>query len=724
MRRFSKSLAAQITVAITLLMLLAPASLVGFTWFAAQRADEEALRTQRKLVQREISSLRAAVPREQESFSVWDEGVIHAGMRDRQWMEENFGGWMYRFFGHDRSYIVAADGELLFSARGEDVIKPPSFGEDLAPAREVIAELRTRLQARPDTRQGPRNGVFVVDVKEVERRPAILSARPIVPHTREVTVPPGKESIFLAIRFLDGPVVDEIASTTLVKDLRYEPARGHLPQPGSIAIGSRDGDVIGYYTWTPDRPGLSLIRQIAPWAALALALSLGTGIYQARKLRRASAEMQASEGRARHLAFHDWLTGLPNRARLEDCLDDLLGRVALGRTEAAVLLLDLDRFKNVNDTLGHRAGDQVVQQTARRLRDVVGDSGLVARLGGDEFAIVIASENAAEEARHLSERVLAAFTTPFHLGEDVAHIGASIGIATAPQAAARREELLRKADIALYEAKKQGRGRYQLFSETMDDIVKQRRQVEADLRKALATGTELELAYQPLYSAEGELTGAEALLRWNHPVHQSLSPMFLITIAEESGLIAQVGDWVLHEACRMAKRVPVAWIAVNVSPVQLRDADFARKCLDIIRSHELAPERIQIEITEAVVIENPDLAGTMLCALRSAGVRVALDDFGTGYSSMSYLQNYPLDRLKIDRFFVAALLEGEEGRAIVAAMIEMARALKLEVTAEGVETAEQRDLLVSLGCQEMQGYLFSRPMPAADFIANFSLTGV
>jgi EAL domain-containing protein (putative c-di-GMP-specific phosphodiesterase class I) len=210
----------------------------------------------------------------------------------------------------------------------------------------------------------------------------------------------------------------------------------------------------------------------------------------------------------------------------------------------------------------------------------------------------------------------------------------------------------------------------------------------------------------------------EALLRWNHPIHHAISPGFLIQIAEECGLIMQIGDWVLHEACRMAKRVPVPWISVNVSPMQLRDPHFARRCLDIVERYRVAPNRIQIEITEAVVIQNPEITAATLCTLKSAGMRIALDDFGTGYSSMSYLQNYPLDRLKIDRFFVRALSEGEEAQAIVAAMIQMAGALKLEVTAEGVETPEQRELLVALGCREMQGYLFSQPVTAAEFVEN------
>jgi len=455
-------------------------------------------------------------------------------------------------------------------------------------------------------------------------------------------------------------------------------------------------------------------------AALGLALVASAVLYQAHRLRQASAALQASEYRTRHLASHDWLTGLANRAGLEARLDEILSNVRPREAEAAVLLLDIDRFKDVNDTLGHMEGDEVLREVAERLEAIVCPPDIVARLGSDEFAIVKVSDNASRAARTVSEQVLAAFASPFHLDEDVAHIGVSIGIAVTSHTGTRREEILRRADIALHDAKKRGAGRYRFFAPALDDMVKQRRQVEIGLRRALATGTELYLAYQPLYSAKGEITGAEALLRWNHPVYGSVSPMCLIAVAEESGFVAQIGDWVLEEACRMAKRVPIAWVAVNVSPVQLCDHGFTRRCLDIIHRHGIAPHRIQIEVTEAAAVEKPELAGAMLHALKKSGVRVALDDFGTGYSSMSYLHTYPIDRLKIDRSFVNRLSQGNAGEAIISAMIEMGRALRLDVVAEGVETPEQRDLLIRLGCQEMQGYLFSRPISGETLAAKFN----
>jgi predicted signal transduction protein with EAL and GGDEF domain len=340
----------------------------------------------------------------------------------------------------------------------------------------------------------------------------------------------------------------------------------------------------------------------------------------------------------------------------------------------------------------------------------------VARVSGDEFAVLIEGDRVRDDAEHLASRIIEALARPFFLEGENIYIGVSIGIATAPESSTEREDILRKADIALYESKKRGRGCFTAFSGTMDEIVKQRRAIEADLRLALEKGGNLRLAYQPLYTHDGEVTGAEALLRWNHPVHDAISPTFLVSIAEDAGLIMQLGDWILKEACRMVAEIDIPWIAINVSSVQLRDENFADRCLSIVRQMGVSPERIQIEITETVLIENPELTAATFRKLRKNGIRVAIDDFGTGYSSMSYLQDFPVDRLKIDRSFVNALSDGAKGKAIVAAMMEMARALKLDVTAEGVETSDQREALKGLGCREMQGYFFSRPLESRQFM--------
>ncbi|WP_173934578.1 EAL domain-containing protein [Chelativorans sp. Marseille-P2723] len=717
MRCFSsRTLTSRITFAIGLLSALAVALFAGFVLFAALKVDEAALAKEKFLVRHGLMRLLTDIPHQQENFSVWDEAVLHAASGDVTWLAENFRSWMQRFFGYDRIYVCDSEGNLFFAAIGGKVITPARFTDDRQAAEEIISRLRERL-----ARRGLANRLDIAasDVYEIAARPAIVSAKPILSHTDNVAVPENSEAVFVAVKFIDPATMEEIAHQPLVTDIEYVSARHGQPPSASVRIASRDGRTIGYFAWTPDRPGLRLVRQVAPWAGLALAITLGVGFHLARNLRRASRELHVSEVRARHLAFHDALTGLPNRVLFENHLDRELRAVEGGEGQAALLFLDLDRFKTVNDTLGHRAGDQLMFQAAARLKETVGQNGIIARMGGDEFAVLIKDQYAEEAAKSLSDRLLAVFNQPFQLEDDVVHVGLSLGIAVAPEAGIRRGELLRKADIALYEAKKR-RGHWQLFSESMDHIVRRRRIVESDLRMALASENGLRLAYQPLHAIDGSLAGAEALLRWEHPAHNGISPAFLITIAEECGLIMQIGDWVLREACRMAGRLPVPWIAVNVSPVQLRDRDFARRCLRIMAAEGTSPDRIRMEITEAVIIDNPELATATLQILRSAGVRIALDDFGTGYSSMCYLQNFPLDRLKIDRVFVRALSEGaEEGRAIVAAMVAMAHALKLGVTAEGVETAEQRRMLERMGCQEMQGFLFSQPLDAAAFADRY-----
>jgi diguanylate cyclase (GGDEF)-like protein len=386
--------------------------------------------------------------------------------------------------------------------------------------------------------------------------------------------------------------------------------------------------------------------------------------------------------------------------------------------KVALLYLDLDRFKHVNDTLGHPAGDELVRQTAARLQHTVRDVDTVARLGGDEFAVILLDVRDIRSAEDISDRVLQKLQEPFKLIDDQVFVGASIGIALSTGPDADADDLLRKADIALYEAKRNGRGRYQVFAGDMDDLLLRKRKVESELRNALNGGTGIKLAYQPVFASNGKtIVGAEALIRWAHDVHGALPAAQFIAIAEERGMIGQLGKWVLLEACRFAVRTELPWLAVNVSPLQLRDAGFAEEVASILAETGLAPERLQLEITENVLLENSDATRTTLANLRRSGVGIVLDDFGTGYSSLSYLRRHAIDKLKIDRSFVR-LLDGDgNSGAIVKALIDLAGALKVEVTAEGVETEAQKTLLVAMGCQQLQGYLLSSPLEPAQLLA-------
>ena len=493
------------------------------------------------------------------------------------------------------------------------------------------------------------------------------------------------------------------------------------PDAASVPLIDSRGVILGYIGWTPNRPGLTLIRKTGP--ALLGGAVLGAGVlwFLLRRLRRASSELQSSQDHAQFLAFHDRLTGLPNRALFEDRLKRAFVAAQRQRGRIALLYIDLDRFKTVNDTLGHPAGDELVRQTARRLESRVREVDTVARLGGDEFAIVLVDIRNVGAAEDLSAKLLDDLSRPFLLMGDQVFIGASIGIAVSPDSGSDPDDLLRKADIALYEAKKNGRGRYQVFAGDMDDILTRRRLIESELRAALDRGGELRLAYQPVYAPNCQtIVGAEALVRWEHPdpwraaagaFHRHRRRARHDRAARQLGA-HQGGAFRREHRAAVDRRQRVA-------------AAIARRGVCAARSSRSSAmpgsrRRLQIEITESVLLEDSDTAKAALATLRQAGVRVALDDFGTGYSSINYLRRYAVDKLKIDRSFVRQLGADDDTHAIVEAMVRLARALKMQVTVEGVETAEQRDMALAIGCDELQGFLLASPMTEAQMRETLS----
>ena len=418
-----------------------------------------------------------------------------------------------------------------------------------------------------------------------------------------------------------------------------------------------------------------------------------------------------AQARVVHLAHHDVLTNLPNRPYFRERLGRAL-EIAEG--SLAVVSLDLDGFKPVNDRYGHPVGDAVLVAVADRLRSCVGESGLVARFGGDEFAIKI-RRGRPDEVEALCQRILVTLGQPIETNGIVASVGCSMGVAFSPGDGRTTDELIKNADTALYRAKTEGRGTFRFFAAAMDEGLQQRQQTIQDLRSALPNG-ELELFYQPYVDSQsGNVTGCEALLRWNHPVRGLVSPAEFIPLAEESGLIIPMGAWVVREACREAARWPEGQrVSLNISPVQFRDRDLAKCIASALRASGLRPERLEVEVTETVLVKDADAALAILSAIRGLGVRIALDDFGTGYSSLSYLRQFPFDKIKIDRSFVKDLDSRRDSQIIIQAIRDIARGLDMTITAEGVETARQAELLRMTGCQELQGFLFSRPRQAGD----------
>ncbi|MCL2385143.1 MAG: EAL domain-containing protein [Alphaproteobacteria bacterium] len=430
-------------------------------------------------------------------------------------------------------------------------------------------------------------------------------------------------------------------------------------------------------------------------------------------------EKRKVEARITYMAHHDTLTGLPNRILFHERLAEALGRVLHDKSQFAVLFLDLDRFKSVNDTLGHPIGDLLLKAAAERLRECLRESDTVARFGGDEFAVLQMGIHHSHEVSALAERIVQLLGEPYEIEGQLIVAGVSAGIALAPEHGTSADLLLKNADLALYQAKEDGRRSYRFFEQKMDVRIQMRRGLELDLRHAF-TADEFEIHYQPLIGLESwKVTGFEALLRWRHPIRGMVPPREFIPIAEEIGLIAQLGEWVLQQACAEAANWPAELkVAVNLSPIQFKNGDLTKVVLSALASAGLPGQRLELEITEAFLLTTSEVHLATLRRLRDLGISISMEDFGTGYSGMSHLGAFPFDRIKIDRSFVAELHESADCMKIVRAITRLGTSLGIHITAEGVETQKQLDLLRGEGCSEMQGFLVSWPMPA-DQIPSF-----
>ena len=462
-------------------------------------------------------------------------------------------------------------------------------------------------------------------------------------------------------------------------------------------------------TSTPDGRTIRLIYKRSPDGGWATTLEDVT-------------EGRRDQARIEHLAHYDALTNLPNRSLFQRHAEGLL--LETDGREFAILYIDIDEFKRINDTLGHLIGDEFLKGVAERLRQSVGPEDFIARLGGDEFAILQHGVESAEDVHALVARIYQALRTPFDCHGHQLSSDASIGIAIAPRDGTDLFDLLKNADLAMYAAKAAGRRTYRFFDPAMEQQANHRRELEADLRAALAQGS-FELHYQPQVDLRSDrVTGCEALLRWRHPVRGMVSPADFVPVAEETGLIEEIGQWVLRTACAEAAAWPAdVRIAVNVSPIQFRSETLSLKVAAALAETGLDPRRLELEITEAVLIADDDAALATLNQLRALGVHIALDDFGTGYSSLQYLQRFPFDKIKIDRSFVKEVTRNSSSASIIRAVVSIAADRSMVTTAEGVETLQQRETVQNLGCTQMQGFLFSAARPAQEIRALLASSG-
>lgn len=524
----------------------------------------------------------------------------------------------------------------------------------------------------------------------------------------------GDLDLLVGVRSLSPVALAEIGNRFGLDNLRFrleDDGRSPLSHPVRDAAGA----VIGFIVADADRPGSTLLPSLLMLAVaslLAVALAFGA-LFQ--RLRRLAVQMTKEEEHAKRLATHDHLSGLLNRMSFDTRLQEEVDRARRYGGAFALHLIDLDRFKEVNDTYGHRAGDLVIQEVARRISDIVRGADVVARLGGDEFGIIQVETDSTLEAGALAARLRDTLRRPISIGSRAIEVGCSIGIALGPSTDQAVMDLISDADSALYQAKNDGRNRHRFYEASLDEAAKMKQLVEEELREAIAGG-QLEIHYQPQVSADGmRILGAEALVRWRHPTRGMIPPGEFIHVAEECGLVIPLNDWVLRRACLDAKRWGDLSISVNVSAAQFKLSNFVDNLMTTVREAGFDPARLELELTEGMIVEDEEKAEEAIAELRRFGVRMALDDFGTGYSSLIYLRRFSFDKIKIDRSFLESVEAGGESAILVHSVVHLGRALGLTVCAEGVETHEQRRFLHAVGCHELQGYVFSRPVPAAEF---------
>jgi diguanylate cyclase (GGDEF)-like protein len=522
---------------------------------------------------------------------------------------------------------------------------------------------------------------------------------------------------------LDARDVGEMGRIAGLKDLRFDTATGAGAAVGGRELQSvldRNGRIIGWFSWESDRSLSRLLDRLTPLLLLTAVCLVGFAVLALWQVRRAVRAAAASEARAWKLAHEDALTGLPNYRKIVELVDAMLSARIRGEV-VTLAYFDVDGLRDVNDAFGQGAGDELLIALAMRLREALPKHAVCGRFDGDEFAVAVTALDATAGEAAIAG-VAQALARPYWLDEQAVQLGVTVGLAHAPNDAQSRDELMRCTDLALRTAKRKQRGGLCRFLPAMELEFEDRRFLEHELRRALAENM-LDVHYQPIVSADGaRIVGAEALLRWEHPQRGAIPPAQFVAAAEHCGLMPRLGEFVLRRAVSDAKRWPGVYVAVNLSPVQVREPSLVKLVAGVLSQAGLPPSRLVLEITEGVLIENPAEAKARLDALRRLGVGLALDDFGTGYSSLTYLQRFHFDKLKIDRAFVEPLGQSRDGQAMIEAIVALGRALGLSLLAEGVETERQRVLLRLAGCQEMQGFLFAQPGPREVFDGLLKLT--
>ncbi len=715
-----------VVVPIGVIVAVAIVCIVVAVLSSAQRADVGAVDHEKQLFSRALTNYGDRVLREVESVASSDGATQNIRRSfDPEWAKQRVGTWLETYFDHDYIFIFDRKDELIFSMFGNRPADPKWFASARPGLTSVIEYMRGRDPnlhgaIRLDQVGLPNGGgnQRTAIIRRLMGRPAVIAATAVgqsdgVPALLDSVAP-----IIMSVKFIDDRAISTIAGQLRLANLR-KIDQEEIPSGDLVYdLSGPDGNIIARFAWTPKQPGAEIVHNVVPFVAVALTGFALLAAFVLGYMRRTAAAIAAGESRLRHLAMHDPLCGLPNRIFFGERLETVIDEVRAGSAPAAVFYIDLDHFKDVNDTLGHHIGDELIRNVTLRLSHTLRGGDLVARLGGDEFAVISSIAGDSEMMMGLSQRIISAICAPYSISNQNIIIGASIGIAVIDNKCGTATDIMRYADMALYRAKNEGRNRACIYDAAMDADLSTRKLLEADLREAIENDR-LQLLYQPIVNKSGEsVIGVEALCRWTHPTRGEVPPSEFIPIAEHSGLIIDLGNWVLRRACIDAKAWPELTVAVNVSSLQFRRIDFVEVVERILKETHFDPGRLELELTESVLLGNVDTAESAMLRLKGLGVRLALDDFGTGYSSLLYLRRFPFDKLKIDRSFVLSIEKAADAAAIVHAIVSLGRGLGMKVTAEGVETADQQLFLRAAGVHSMQGYRFGKPVTVAEITAR------
>jgi diguanylate cyclase (GGDEF)-like protein len=690
--------------------------LAGFALTVATRhADLRERQYEQTLVGNGLRQRGKEVQTALNPYVIWDEAIIKLDNQfDQAWASQNIGASLGGALGYKVVYVLdAADKPIYGHLNGKDV-STDTYARYAVQTARLVAAIR-KIEADPK-KVAELRAVHKSRVELIGDEPVLITVSLVRPDLKAKTRGPHAPLLVTGIPVASS-VIKTFSDRFLLHDAHIEVVKADgVETAGAQAVLGKAADgrrVV--LRWTPRQPGGELLKSATPMLFTAILAAVIGSFLLFRITRRAAKKLLLSEAEAKHLSLHDPLTGLANRTLFTDRLVHAHALLRRKPGHLGVLCIDLDRFKEVNDSYGHDAGDQLIREVARRLKQICRETDTICRLGGDEFAIIQPDTNPSGAAT-LAQRIVEGLSGEVDLSIGRAELSCSVGVAVVSDADQGQAELLRQADVALYRAKDAGRGRFAFFEPEMDAALRLRKGLERDLRSALENDA-LKVAYQPLTDAKGVMVGVEALARWTHPERGDITPAIFIPLAEACGLIGMVGSAVFRRACYDSLRWSGLEVSVNVSAIQLSSPGFVDEMVATLAETGARADVFMLEITETALLKDSDGVHEALRRLKRLGFRLALDDFGTGYASLAYLRRHPIDKLKIDRSFVSSLPGNSESMAVASAIVSLAKSLGLKTTAEGVETQSQMDCLVKLGCSEFQGFLLGRPMPA-DAIAG------